>query len=120
MKKLLKIFVIFKWFDFFGVVLVVGIVIVFGYFNFCFDKFVDWGLWIVFVFFGLIFVINVGIFMLFICFMGKLSKWGNYFGIVNIILFGVIDYIFGNKAVIIIYFVIFFIYIFVIKKWEVL
>lgn len=29
---------------------------------------------------------------------GKLSKWGNYFGIVNTILSGAIDYILGNKA----------------------
>lgn len=34
--------------------------------------------------------------------MGKLSKWGNYFGIVNTILSGAIDYILGNKAAIII------------------
>ncbi|VOG49970.1 Uncharacterised protein [Streptococcus pneumoniae] len=35
-------------------------------------------------------------------FTGKLSKWGNYFGIVNTILSGAIDYILGNKAAIII------------------
>ncbi|VIS47385.1 Uncharacterised protein [Streptococcus pneumoniae] len=34
-------------------------------------------------------------------FTGKLSKWGNYFGIVNTILSGAIDYILGNKAAII-------------------
>ncbi|BBG82102.1 Uncharacterised protein [Streptococcus pneumoniae] len=35
-------------------------------------------------------------------FTGKLSKCENYFGIVNTILSGAIDYILGNKAAIII------------------
>ena len=51
-------------------------------------------------------------------FTGKLSKWGNYFGIVNTILSGTIDYILGNKAAIITYPVTFLIYTFAIKKWE--
>lgn len=51
-------------------------------------------------------------------FTGKLSKWGNYFGIVNTILSGAIDYILGNKAAIITYPVIFLIYTFAIKKWK--
>ncbi len=51
-------------------------------------------------------------------FHGKLSKWGNYFGIVNTILSGTIDYILGNKAAIITYPVTFLIYTFAIKKWE--
>lgn len=51
-------------------------------------------------------------------FTGKLSKWGNYFGIVNTILSGAIDYILGNKAAIITYPVTFLIYTFAIKKWK--
>lgn len=51
-------------------------------------------------------------------FTGKLSKWGNYFGIVNTILSGAIDYILGNKAAIITYPVTFLIYTFAIKKWR--
>lgn len=51
-------------------------------------------------------------------FTGKLSKWGNYFGIVNTILSGAIDYILGNKAPIITYPVTFLIYTFAIKKWK--
>ena len=51
-------------------------------------------------------------------FTGKLSKWGNYLGIVNTVLSGVIDYILGNKAAIITYPVTFLIYTFAIKKWE--
>ena len=102
MKKSLKIFATSKWFDLFGVALVVGIAIASGYLNSRLDKFVDWGPWTALVPFGLISVTNVGISMLSTRFTGKLSKWGNYFGIVNTILSGAIDYILGNKAVIII------------------
>lgn len=118
MKKLLKIFATSKWFDLFGVALVVGIAIASGYLNSRLDKFVDWGPWTALVPFGFISVTNVGISMLSTRFTGKLSKWGNYFGIVNTILSGTIDYILGNKAAIITYPVTFLIYTFAIKKWE--
>ena len=113
-----KIFATSKWFDLFGVALVVGIAIASGYLNSRLDKFVDWGPWTALVPFGLISVTNVGISMLSTRFTGKLSKWGNYFGIVNTILSGAIDYILGNKAAIITYPVTFLIYTFAIKKWE--
>ena len=119
MKKSLKIFAKSKWFDLFGVALVVGIAIASGYLNSRLDKFVDWGPWTALVPFGLISVTNVGISILSTRFTGKLSKWGNYFGIVNTILSGTIDYILGNKAAIITYPVTFLIYTFAIKKWEV-
>ena len=118
MKKSLKIFATSKWFYLFGVALVVGIAIASGYLNSRLDKFVDWGPWTALVPFGLISVTNVGISMLSTRFTGKLSKWGNYFGIVNTILSGTIDYILGNKAAIITYPVTFLIYTFAIKKWE--
>ena len=118
MKKSLKIFATSKWFDLFGVTLVVGIAIASGYLNSRLDKFVDWGPWTALVPFGLISVTNVGISMLSTRFTGKLSKWGNYFGIINTILSGTIDYILGNKAAIITYPVTFLIYTFAIKKWE--
>ena len=118
MKKSLKIFATSKWFDLFGVTLVVGIAIASGYLNSRLDKFVDWGPWTALVPFGLISVTNVGISMLSTRFTGKLSKWGNYFGIVNTILSGTIDYILGNNAAIITYPVTFLIYTFAIKKWE--
>ena len=118
MKKSLKIFATSKWFDLFGVSLVVGIAIASGYLNSRLDKFVDWGPWTALVPFGLISVTNVGISMLSTRFTGKLSKWGNYFGIINTILSGTIDYILGNKAAIITYPVTFLIYTFAIKKWE--
>ncbi|HGK9945943.1 TPA: nicotinamide mononucleotide transporter [Streptococcus pneumoniae] len=89
-----------------------------GYLNSRLDKFVDWGPWTALVPFGLISVTNVGISMLSTRFTGKLSKWGNYFGIVNTILSGAIDYILGNKAAIITYPVTFLIYTFAIKKWK--
>ncbi|KEQ36290.1 nicotinamide mononucleotide transporter family protein [Streptococcus mitis] len=98
--------------------MVVGIAIASGYLNSRLDKFVDWGPWTALVPFGLISVTNVGISMLSTRFTGKLSKWGNYFGIVNTILSGTIDYILGNKAAIITYPVTFLIYTFAIKKWE--
>ncbi|HHG7739006.1 TPA: nicotinamide mononucleotide transporter [Streptococcus pneumoniae] len=98
--------------------MVVGIAIASGYLNSRLDKFVDWGSWTSLVPFGLISVTNVGISMLSTRFTGKLSKWGNYFGIVNTLLFGAIDYILGNKAAIITYPVTFLIYTFAIKKWE--
>ncbi|MDS5201997.1 nicotinamide mononucleotide transporter [Streptococcus pneumoniae] len=89
-----------------------------GYLNSRLDKFVDWGPWTALVPFGLISVTNVGISMLSTRFTGKLSKWGNYFCIVNTILSGAIDYILGNKAAIITYPVTFLIYTFAIKKWK--
>ncbi|CIS44714.1 TPA: nicotinamide mononucleotide transporter [Streptococcus pneumoniae] len=98
--------------------MVVGIAIASGYLNSRLHKFVDWGLWTALVPFGLISVTNVGISMLSTRFTGKLSKWGNYFGIVNTILSGAIDYILGNKATIITYPVTFLIYTFAIKKWK--
>ncbi|OAN12153.1 hypothetical protein A3Q39_03645 [Streptococcus sp. CCUG 49591] len=98
--------------------MVVGIAIASGYLNSRLDKFVDWGPWTALVPFGLISVTNVGISMLSTRFTRKLSKWGNYFGIVNTILSGAIDYILGNKAAIITYPVTFLIYTFAIKKWE--
>ncbi|HEV5169322.1 TPA: nicotinamide mononucleotide transporter, partial [Streptococcus pneumoniae] len=97
---------------------VVGIAIASGYLNSRLDKFVDWGPWTALVPFGLISVTNVGISMLSTRFTGKLSKWGNYFSIVNTILSGAIDYILGNKAAIITYPVTFLIYTFAIKKWK--
>ena len=117
MKKLLKQFATSKWFDWFGVALVVGIAISAGYLGTRLDKFVDWGSWTSFVPFGLISVINVGISMLSTRFTGKLSKLGNYLGIINAVLSGVIDYILGNKAAIITYPVTFLIYLGAIYWW---
>lgn len=118
MKKYLKQFAKSKTFDFLGVMLVVSIAIASGYLNSRLDKFVDWGPWTVLVPFGLISVTNVGISMLSTRFTGKLSRWGNYLGILNTVLSGAIDYILGNKAAIITYPVTFLIYTFAIKKWQ--
>lgn len=118
MKKYLKQFAKSKVFDLIGVMLVVGIAIASGYLNSRLDKFVDWGPWTAIVPFGLISVTNVGISMLSTRFTGKLSRWGNYLGILNTVLSGAIDYILGNKAAIITYPVTFLIYTFAIKKWQ--
>lgn len=118
MERYLKQFATSKWFDLVGVVLVVGIAISAGYLNSRLEKFVDWGPWTALVPFGVISVINVGISMLSTRFTGQLNKWGNYLGIVNTVLSGIIDYILGNKAAIITYPVTFIIYTFAIKKWK--
>ena len=118
MKKKLKIFATSKWFDLLGVVLVISIAIASGYLATRLDKFVDWGPWTALVPFGLISVINVGISMLSTRFTGKLSKLGNYLGIINAVLSGVIDYILGNKAAIITYPVTFLIYLGAIYVWN--
>ena len=117
MKKLLKQFATSKWFDWFGVALVVGIAISAGYLGTRLDKFVNWSSWTSLVPFGLISVINVGISMLSTRFTGKLSKLGNYLGIINAVLSGLIDYILGNKAAIITYPVTFLIYLGAIYWW---
>lgn len=118
MKKLLKQFATSNWFDWFGVALVVGIAISAGYLGTRLDKFVNWGSWTAFVPFGLISVINVGISMLSTRFTGKLSKLGNYLGIINAVLSGVIDYILGNKAAIITYPITFLLYLGAIYWWN--
>lgn len=118
MKKLLKQFATSKWFDWFGVALVVGIAISAGYLGTRLDKFVNWGSWTAFVPFGLISVINVGISMLSTRFTGKLSKLGNYLGIINAVLSGVIDYILGNKAAILTYPITFLLYLGAIYWWN--
>lgn len=118
MEKYLKQFAKSKTFDFLGVMLVVGIAIASGYLSSRLDKFVDWGPWTALVPFGLISVTNVGISMLSTRFTGKVSRWGNYLGILNTVLSGTIDYILGNKAAIITYPVTFLIYTFAIKKWQ--
>lgn len=118
MKQYLKQFAKSVTFDILGVMLVVGIAIASGYLNSRLDKFVDWGPWTALIPFGLISVTNVGISMLSTRFTGKLSKWGNYLGIINTILSGAIDYILGNKAAIITYPITFIIYTVAIRKWQ--
>ena len=118
MQQYLKQFATSKWFDVIGVILVVSIAISAGYLNTRLEKYVDWGPWTSLVPFGIISVINVGISMLSTRFTGKLSNWGNYLGIINTILSGVIDFILGNKAAIITYPITFIIYTFAIKKWK--
>ena len=96
MKQKLKSFATSKWFDLLGVTLVISIAIASGCLSTRLDKYVNWGTWTAFVPFGFISVINVGISMLSTRFTGKLSKLGNYLGIINALLSGVIDYILGN------------------------
>lgn len=118
MKQKLKQFATSQWFDLFGVLLVLTIAISAGYHNTWLNQLVDWGAWTVLVPFGWISVGNVAISMLSTRFTGKLSKLGNYLGIINAVLSGLIDYILGNKAAIITYPVTFLIYLGAIYWWN--
>ena len=118
MKQKLKTFATSIYFDALGVLLVVGIAIASGYLGTRLDKFVDWGPITPYIPLGLISVINVGLSMMSTRFTGKLSKWGNYLGIIHTILSGAIDYILGNKGAILTYPITFIIYTFAIKKWQ--
>lgn len=117
MKQKLKQFATSQWFDLLGVVLVLTIAISAGYHLKWLNQLVDWGTWTVFVPFGWISVGNVAISMLSTRFTGKLSTLGNYLGILNAVLSGLIDYILGNKAAIITYPVTFLIYLGAIYWW---
>lgn len=118
MKQKLKQFATSQWFDLFGVLLVLTIAISAGYHRTWLNQLVDWGAWTVFVPFGWISVGNVAISMMSTRFTGKLSKLGNYLGIINAVLSGLIDYILGNKAAIITYPVTFLIYLGAIYWWN--
>ena len=118
MKQKLKQFATSQWFDLFGVLLVLTIAISAGYHNTWLNQLVDWGAWTVLVPFGWISVGNVAISMLSTRFTGKLSKLGNYLGIINAVLSGLIDYILGNKAAIITYPITFAIYLGAIYWWN--
>lgn len=118
MKQKLKQFATSQWFDLLGVVLVLTIAISAGYHLKWLNQLVDWGTWTVFVPFGWISVVNVAISMMSTRFTGKLSKLGNYLGIINAVLSGLIDYILGNKAAIITYPVTFLIYLGAIYLWN--
>lgn len=118
MKQKLKQFATSQWFDLFGVLLVLTISISAGYHNTWLNQLVDWGSWTVFVPFGWISVGNVAISMMSTRFTGKLSKLGNYLGIINAVLSGLIDYILGNKAAIITYPITFLIYLGAIYWWN--
>lgn len=117
MKTKLKQFAESKYFDWFGVALVVGIAIMSGYLKTQLSTYVDtW--WAVYVPLGLISVINVGFSMVSTRLTGRIDKAGNIFGIVNVALSGAIDYILGNKAAIITYPVTFIIYTWAIASWQ--
>lgn len=117
MKKQLKQFAESKYFDWFGVALVVGIAIMSGYLKTQLSTYVD-AQWATYVPLGLISVINVGFSMVSTRLTGRISNLGNVFGIVNVALSGAIDYILGNKASIITYPVTFVIYTCAIASWQ--
>ena len=117
MKKQLKQFAESKYFDWFGVALVVGIAIMSGYLKTQLSTYID-AEWAAYVPLGLISVINVGFSMVSTRLTGRISQAGNVFGIINVALSGAIDYILGNKAALITYPVTFVIYTCAIASWE--
>lgn len=117
MKTKLKQFAESKYFDWFGVALVVGIAIMSGYLKTQLSTYID-AEWAAYVPLGLISVINVGFSMVSTRLTGRIDNAGNLFGIINVALSGAIDYILGNKAAIITYPVTFVIYTCAIASWQ--
>lgn len=117
MKTKLKQFAESRYFDWFGVALVVGIAIMSGYLKTQLSTYID-AEWAAYVPLGLISVINVGFSMVSTRLTGRIDKAGNLFGIINVALSGAIDYILGNKAAIITYPVTFVIYTCAIASWQ--
>lgn len=121
MRKQLRSFAESKYFDLVGVALVVGIAIYSGYLGTRLDKYVNWGdlQWIATIIpLGLISVVNVGLSMMSTRLTGRVDKKGNFYGIINVVLSGTIDYILGNKAAYITYPITFIIYAYAIKEWN--
>ena len=107
-----------KWFDLFGVLLVVAISISAGYLTENLDDVTHWGHWAMFVPFGLISIINAGLSIMSTRLTGRLLNSGNVIGIINTILSGTIDYLLGNKAAILTYPITFIVYVVAIKHWQ--
>lgn len=107
-----------KWFDLFGVLIVVAISISAGYLTENLDDVTHWGHWAMFVPFGLISIINAGLSIMSTRLTGRLLNSGNIIGIINTILSGTIDYLLGNKAAILTYPITFIVYVVAIKHWQ--
>lgn len=107
-----------KWFDLFGVLIVVAISISAGYLTENLDDVTHWGHWAMFVPFGLISIINAGLSIMSTRLTGRLLNSGNIIGIINTILSGTIDYLLGNQAAILTYPITFIVYVVAIKHWQ--
>lgn len=107
-----------KWFDLFGVSIVVAISISAGYLTENLDDVTHWGHWAMFVPFGLISIINAGLSIMSTRLTGRLLNSGNIIGIINTILSGTIDYLLGNQAAILTYPITFIVYVVAIKHWQ--
>lgn len=107
-----------KWFDLFGVLIVVAISISADYLTENLDDVTHWGHWAMFVPFGLISIINAGLSIMSTRLTGRLLNSGNIIGIINTILSGTIDYLLGNKAAILTYPITFIVYVVAIKHWQ--
>lgn len=107
-----------KWFDLFGVLIVVAISISAGYLTENLDDVTHWGHWAMFVPFGLISIINAALSIMSTRLTGRLLNSGNIIGIINTILSGTIDYLLGNQAAILTYPITFIVYVVAIKHWQ--
>lgn len=107
-----------KWFDVFGVLIVVAISIGAGYLTENLNDVTHWGHWAMFVPFGLISIINAGLSIMSTRLTGRLLNSGNVSGIINTILSGTIDYLLGNKGAILTYPITFIVYAVAIKHWQ--
>ena len=107
-----------KWFDLFGVLIVVAISISAGYLTENLNDVTHWGHWATFVPFGLISIINAGLSIMSTRLTGRLLNSGNVIGIINTILSGTIDFLLGNKAAILTYPITFIVYVVAIKHWQ--
>lgn len=107
-----------KWFDLFGILIVIAISISAGYLTENLDDVTHWGHWAMFVPFGLISIINAGLSIMSTRLTGRLLNSGNIIGIINTILSGTIDYLLGNKAAILTYPITFIVYVVAIKHWQ--
>ena len=107
-----------KWFDLFGILIVITISISAGYLTENLDDVTQWGHWAMFVPFCLISIINAGLSIMSTRLTGRLLNSGNVIGIINTILSGTIDYLLGNKAAILTYPITFIVYVVAIKHWQ--
>ena len=108
-----------KYFDLFGVFLVFLSAHLAGYLydNLAATKFFRNSAWAVYVPFGPISALSSSLSLLSTRLTGRLSNWGNWLGLFNVVMAGYIDFLHGNKAAPLSYPITFIIYIYAIEKW---
>lgn len=108
------------WFDLLGVAIVVTLSGLSGYFTEMLNAtplFKNYN-WAAFIPFGIISTISSIMSLMSTRLTGRLSKVGNYIGIIQVVIAGMIDAALGNKGAWLSYPVSFFIYAYAIKFWS--